>query len=100
MSEIDNTEQIIKRHEKFVENLSLPELRIVNQMVVERIRIIQKAGTIMYMSKFHIGDRVAWNGRDGSRRTGIIVRLNQKTASINLSDGSQWNVSPHLLEKN
>ncbi len=30
---------------------------------------------------------------------GVIIKLNKKTASIKLSDGHVWNVSPGLLEK-
>ncbi len=99
MNELDNTEAIIKRHGPFVDSLSLPELRIVNRMVVERIRLIQKAGTLYSMSQFHAGDRVSWKGSDGSTQTGIIMRLNQKSISVNTGDGGYWNVSPELLNK-
>jgi len=99
MSEVNNTEQLIKRFEEMINSLSLYELNIINRMAVERIRLIQSANTLAYMSKFHVGDRVSWDSKDGSRRMGIIIRLNNKTASIKLSNGSQWNISPHFLEK-
>lgn len=99
MSELDNTEAIVRKFEPVVTGLSLHELTVLNRMVVERIRTIQKAGAIMYMSKFNVGDRVFWDGKDGERRSGIIMRLNHKTASVKTSEDGYWKVSPHFLNK-
>jgi hypothetical protein len=48
-------------------------------MVVERIRLMNKAASLMHLTKFNIGDRVSWDGSDGVVRTGVIIRLNNKT---------------------
>jgi hypothetical protein len=99
MSELDNTEAIIRKFEPILKGLSNHELTILNKMVVERIRIMHKAGALISMSQFTIGDRVSWTGSDGVVRTGIIIRLNHKTASIKLANEGHWNVSPQLLRK-
>lgn len=99
MSQIDNTQAIIRKFEPVLHGLSLPELNILNQMVVERIRIFQKAGTLVSMSNFHIGDRVMWNSKDGTVKAGIIFRINQKTVSVKTGDKEHWNVSPGFLRK-
>ncbi len=99
MSEVDNTNAIIRKFEPLLEGLSGNELTILNQMVVERIRLINKAGALFSMSKFNVGDRVSWNGSDGIVRIGIIIRLNHKTASVKIGDKAYWNVSPQLLRK-
>lgn len=99
MSGIDNTNAIIRKFEPLLEGLSNNELTILNQMVVARLRLMQKAGALISISKFNVGNRVSWNGRDGTVRVGVIIRLNQKTASITTGNKEYWNVSPQLLRK-
>lgn len=99
MTEVDNTNAIIKKFEPLLKDLSLYELIILNKMAVERIRLMQKAGALISMSALNVGDRVSWNGRDGIVRTGIIIRLNSKTASVKIGDEGYWKVPPHLLRK-
>lgn len=99
MSEINNTQAIICKFEPLLQHLSLPELKILNQMVVDRIRIIYKAGTLVSMANLHIGDRVMWDRNNGTVKTGIIFRINQKTVSIKTGDKEHWNVSLGLLSK-
>ncbi|MBI4929872.1 MAG: hypothetical protein HY841_03855 [Bacteroidetes bacterium] len=99
MSELDNTNVIIRKFEPVLNGLSFHELTILNKMVVDRIRTIQKAGALVSMSKFNVGDRVAWQGKDGMKRTGIITRLNHKTASVKTGNEGYWNVSPQLLTR-
>lgn len=97
MNPIDNTEATIRKFEPMLNELNLPELQILNRMVVQRIRFYQKAKTLTAMSRFHVGDRVSWDGSDGIVRTGIITRLNQKTASVKVGYEEYWKVSPQLL---
>lgn len=99
MNEMDNTEQMIKKFSPMVESLTMPELILLNRLVVDRLNLIRKAGTLYSMSKFRRGDRVKWVGSDGNHREGIVIKLNQKTASIITRENQHWNVSPELLNK-
>jgi hypothetical protein len=99
MSGIDNTQATMRKFDPVIKDLSMHELIVLKKMVVERIRIMQKAGTLMSMSQFHVGDRVLWNASDGIVRTGIILRINHKTVSVDIGNKSYWNVSPQLLRK-
>jgi len=99
MPELDNTNAIIRKFEPLLGGLTYHELTVLNKMVVERIRLMHKADALVSMSKFHIGDCVSWDGKDGIVRTGIIIRLNNKTASVKIADEGHWNVSPQLLRK-
>ena len=49
------------------------------------------------MGRFNIGERIEFEDHEGKKKTGIIVRLNKKTATILTSDGQHWNVAPGLL---
>jgi hypothetical protein len=99
MSEINNTQVIIRKFEPFIKDLTESELTILNQMVVERIRLMRKANAIISMAKLNIGDRVSWLGNNGLKDNGIIIRLNHKTASVKTDNKGIWNISPQLLIK-
>lgn len=99
MNDLDNTAAIIREFEPLIEKLSIHELAVVNRMVVERMRLIQKAGALFSMSKFSIGERVAWDGSDGLVHAGVIIRMNRKTISVKTGEKQYWNVSPQLLRK-
>jgi hypothetical protein len=99
MSETNITNEIIRKFEPILNQLNLVELTVLNRMVVDRIRLVHKAGALMYMSKLNIGDHVSWDGSDGVVHTGIIIRLNQKTASVKTTADGYWKVSPGLLRK-
>jgi hypothetical protein len=79
--------------------LSKKELIALNEMIVHRVRIMNRLDTLGSMSLLKIGDKVKWNGSDGNARTGTIVRLNSKTASVAVENEGQWRISPQLLEK-
>lgn len=99
MSEADNTNAIIRKFEPILKGLSFYELSVLNRMVVNRIRLMQKAGALVSMSQFHVGDRVSWDGTDGIIRIGIVTRLNQKTISVKTGEKGHWNVTPQFLRK-
>ncbi len=99
MQESNDPKDLIRKVETLISELTFDELVILNRMSADRIRLMQKAGSLYHMAKFNVGDTVYWRGNDGMQRTGQIVRLNQKTASIKTKDQGQWNVSPQLLSK-
>ncbi len=46
---------------------------------------------------FQRGDTVTFDDRDGRVITGVIVRINHRTASIGTTDGGTWRVPFHML---
>lgn len=49
--------------------------------------------------EFQRGDTVTFDDRDGRNITGIIVRINQRTATLGTGDGGTWRVPFHLLRR-
>jgi len=43
------------------------------------------------------GDTVTFEDRDGRGVTGVVVRINQRTATIGTGDGGTWRVPFHML---
>jgi hypothetical protein len=46
---------------------------------------------------FKCGDTVTFEDRDGRNINGVIVRINQRTATIGTGDGGSWRVPFHML---
>ena len=80
-----------------IKKLGEDDLIFLNNLIVERLKFIAQAKSTHMMSHFNIGDRVTFSMSNGNKKTGIIVRINKKTASIRTDDGGDWNVSPMLL---
>jgi hypothetical protein len=78
----------------------LPEedLVFLNRTIIERLKLISQAKSTAMMARFNIGNRVKFQTSDGKNKTGVIVRLNKKTASIHTDDGGSWNVFPGFLK--
>ncbi len=81
-----------------IEHLDGEQLHELNHLIVERLRLLHRAHDLMAMKDFQMLNRV-WFDYQGERREGIVVRLNQKSISVQLDTGEQWKVSPHLLQK-
>ena len=49
--------------------------------------------------KFQRGDSVTFDSREGRAVTGVIVRFNQRTATVGTGtgDGGSWRVPFHML---
>lgn len=47
--------------------------------------------------EFQRGDTATFEDRDGRTITGVVVRINQRTATIGMGDGSTWRVPFHML---
>jgi len=73
------------------------DLRFLNRLIVERLKLIAQARSTVMLAQFSAGDRVSFPSTTGQRKSGVIIRLNKKTASIATDDGQQWNVHPSLL---
>jgi hypothetical protein len=80
-----------------IRRMSEEDLRFLNRLIVERLKLIHQARSTAMLAHFSVGDRVSFQSSTGERKTGVIVRLNKKTASIATDDGQQWNVHPAFL---
>lgn len=82
--------------EHFLNRLSENDLRLLNKMVVERIKLYHKARNLKSLAQFNLLDKVSFQYHS-QFITGIIIKLNLKSASVRTADGHQWNVSPAFL---
>jgi len=82
---------------KAIQRMDEEDLRFLNRLIVERLKLIGQARSTAMLARFSLGDRVSFQSSAGEQKTGVIVRLNKKTASIATDDGQQWNVHPGFL---
>ena len=80
-----------------VRRMNEDELRFLNRLIVERLKLIGQARSTAMLARFGVGDRVGFPSNSGERKVGVIIRLNKKTASIATDDGQRWNVHPGFL---
>ena len=80
-----------------IRNLSEDDLRLLNRLIVDRLKLIQQARSTVMLAHFSVGDRVRFATADGTERAGVIIRLNKKTASLVTDEGQRWNVHPAYL---
>lgn len=85
--------------EREIPKLNEHQLRLLNQRIVERLKLMTKAKALNALSKFNLGDVVSFDHYDETIK-GRITRINQKTVSvITEDDRHKWNVSPNFLTK-
>ncbi len=89
----------LEQVDNILNKLSENQLIALNKKIIERIRILHKARQLCSMSKFHAGD-VVYFMNNGRKMSGVIIRLNQRTVTVVVEGGAQWNISPSLLGKN
>lgn len=78
--------------------LTESQLRELNREIVNRLKIFSFTRRKIQLMAFQIGDRVEFdNGREII--SGTVVRINQKTASVETDEGPNYRVSPNLLRK-
>jgi len=90
--------QLPKQLLRMVDTLDEDQLHALYHLVAQRLQLAQKAHALAAMSQFHVLDRVSFV-HHGKQYEGTVTRLNQKTISIMLDDGTRWNVAPSLLTK-
>jgi hypothetical protein len=59
---------------------------------------VPRAQALFAMRNFQVLDRVSFHYH-GEQKIGTVIRLNQKTISVKLDTGEQWNISPQMLYK-
>lgn len=80
-----------------IKRLNEDDLRFLNRLIIERLKLIAQARATGYMVAFTMGDRVAFDPPDGRPREGLVLRLNKKTVNVVTDDGQHWKVAPMLL---
>lgn len=80
-----------------IRRMSEDDLRFLNRLIVERLKLFAQARSTVLMAHFSVGDRVSFHASPGGKKTGVVVRLNRKTATIQTDDGQRWNVYPGFL---
>lgn len=80
-----------------IRQMNEEDLRFLNRLIVDRLKLIGQARSTAMLARFSVGDRVSFQSPAGEQKSGVIVRLNKKTASIATDDGHQWNVHPVYL---
>ncbi|KAA3608000.1 MAG: hypothetical protein DWQ01_13045 [Planctomycetota bacterium] len=79
-----------------IKRLNEEDLLFLNELIVERLKLISQARATGLMARFSLGDRVSFQTPNGRELEGRVLRLNKKTVSV-VTDEGQWNVSPALL---
>ena len=85
-----------------LDQLTYDELVYLNQEVVERIKLVRQAKTLVDQSQFRVNDRVEFTNERGQIIRGTIIRLNTKSATVQTdASGNEtvWRVSPSLLRR-
>lgn len=81
-----------------LDKMSEAELRALNYEIYKRLEVISHTRQKIELMSFRVGDQVEFD--DGRQIvSGIVVRINHKTASIETDDGPGYRVSPSLLRK-
>jgi hypothetical protein len=80
-----------------IRRMNEEDLRFLNRLIVDRLRLIGQARSMTMLARFSVGDRVGFPSTTGEQKSGVIVRLNKKTASIDTDDGQHWKVHPSFL---
>ena len=80
-----------------VRRMGEEDLHYLNGLIVERLKLLSQARSTALLAHFNLGDRVGFPAPTGGKKTGVILKLNKKTATIRTDDGQQWNVHPGFL---
>ena len=82
--------------ENIIPKLNEEQLRLLNRIIVEKLKLLSRAHHLKEMAKYNIGDIVSFKHHD-KKKVGKIIRLHQKTVSIITENNERWNVAPSLL---
>lgn len=78
-------------------NLSIEDLRILNELVVRNIKAQKKAAAILNSTKLSVGMEVKVNHPKLAGRTGTITEIKRTRAVVQLPIGS-YNIPMNILE--
>ena len=81
-----------------IKKLGYEKLHTLNHIIIERMNLFEKAKIISSLKKFQLFDSVYFMYKD-KKYEGVIMRLNQKTATVKVEDGVFWKIPPTFLKK-
>jgi hypothetical protein len=84
--------------EAILNRLNKDQLILLNKVIVERLKLMDAANALKELSKFSVGDEVAFSYY-GEEVKGKIIKLNRKTVSILSDKNNRYNVSPSLINR-
>jgi len=87
-----------RKIEEFIKSLGEDDLRYMNRLIIERLKLLHQHRSTTQMQRFNVGEKVRFTDPDGTVKTATIIRLNKKTVSLVTTGGEQWNVAPGLLK--
>ncbi|NTH79778.1 hypothetical protein G6K97_21700 [Agrobacterium rhizogenes] len=80
-----------------IDRLDEAALLRLHDCIVGRLQLLDIEKTARALRQIKIGGRVMFEGPDNTLISGVVIRRNRKTLSIRVDDGTQWNISPHLI---
>ena len=75
------------------------ELRRLRERLSHGVLHLEVCHGVLAITRFKIGDRVAFQPSGRGEVTGMLTRYNRKTVTVITDDGQQWNVSPRFIRK-
>lgn len=82
-----------------IKDFSMEQLYKINEVVVERIKMLEKIKDFEAISSFRRGHKVKWV-YEGREFEGVVVKVNQKTVNVAEKDPpyKSWRISPQWLQ--
>ncbi len=80
-----------------IDRLDEAALLELHDRIVGRLQLLDLEKTARALRQIKIGGRVMFEGPDNALISGVVIRRNRKTLSIQVDDATQWNISPHLI---
>ena len=98
---IDATIISLRQSRLVVENKHDGKRWSINFYMVNLDRVATDISThqVIDRTQLKVGDSVGFYNRENRETYGKVIKLNQKTATVLVSDGSRWRVSYQLLFK-
>lgn len=80
-----------------IQRMSEDDLRFLNRVIIDRLKLLHQVRSTVMLANFNVGDRVRFCTGADNEKTGVVIRLNKKTATVATDDGQRWNVHPGFL---
>lgn len=80
-----------------IDGLSYEQLRELNRRVVARLKMLRDMQAHVDMMRYNLGAQVSFEGHEGEREFGTLVKFNRKTVTVITESGRRWNVPPEYL---